>query len=51
MEPPRLLTACSALPLAGAAAPAVWQSQYRGPRLHEEELPPANALTFFKLWH
>ena len=29
--PPRSLTACSFLPPEGAAAPAVWQSQSRGP--------------------
>ena len=33
MLPPRLLTACSALPPEGAAAPADWQSQIRGPCL------------------
>ena len=31
--PPRLLTSCSALPPEGAAAPAVWRSQSRGPCL------------------
>jgi hypothetical protein len=31
MLPPRSLTACSSLPPEGAAAPAVWQSQSRGP--------------------
>ena len=34
MLPPRLLTACSALPPGGAAAPADWQSQIRGPCLN-----------------
>ena len=29
--PPRSLTACSPLPPEGTAAPAVWQSQFRGP--------------------
>jgi len=33
-EPPRLLTSCSALPPEGAAAPAGWQSQTRGPCLN-----------------
>ena len=36
--PPRLLTACSALPPEGAAAPAVWLSQSRGPGGNKE--PP-----------
>ena len=31
MLPPRSFTACSSLPPEGAAAPAVWQSQSRGP--------------------
>jgi nitrogen regulatory protein P-II 1 len=31
MWPPRSLTACSSLPPEGAAAPADWQSQIRGP--------------------
>jgi uncharacterized protein len=41
-EPPRidiaptLPTSCGSLPPEGAAAPAVWQSQSRGPGLHEE---------------
>ena len=35
--PPRLLTACSALPPWGAAAPAVWQSQSRGPCLERSQ--------------
>ncbi len=35
MTPPRSLTACSSLPPEGAAAPAVWQSQSRGPGLPE----------------
>ena len=52
-EPPRSLTACSSLPPEGAAAPAVWQSQSRGPGLNEEpprslaarsSLPPEGAL-------
>ena len=30
--PPRSLTACSPLPPEGAAAPAVWQSQFRSPK-------------------
>ena len=33
MRPPRSRTACSSLPPEGAAAPAAWQSQIRGPRL------------------
>ena len=33
MLSPRLLTACSALPPEGAAAPADWQSQICGPYL------------------
>ena len=36
--PPRSLTACSSLPPEGAAAPADWQSQIRGPCWIEE--PP-----------
>jgi hypothetical protein len=28
-----LFTSCNALSLAGTAAPAVWQSQFRGPGL------------------
>ena len=34
-KPPRSLTACSSLPPEGAAAPADWQSQIRGPCLPE----------------
>ena len=33
MTPPRLLTACGALPPEWTAAPVAWQSQSRGPRL------------------
>ena len=33
-KPPRLLTACSALPPEGAAAPAARRSRFRGPCLH-----------------
>ena len=41
---PTLPTACGALPPKGAAAPAVWQSQSRGPGLPESTvLTPANA--------
>ncbi len=36
MLPPRSLTACSSLPPEGAAAPADWRSQIRGPCLTEE---------------
>ena len=38
IEPPRSRTACRSLPPEGAAAPAVWQSQSRGPCPAEE--PP-----------
>ena len=39
-EPPRSLTPCSFLPPEGAAAPADWQSQIRGPSLKSSgELP------------
>ena len=31
--PPRSLTACTVLPPEGGAAPAAWQSQFRGPCL------------------
>jgi hypothetical protein len=30
---PTLFTSCNALPPEGAAAPAAWQSQFRGPCL------------------
>ena len=36
--PPRSLTSCSSLPPEGATAPAVWQSQSRGPGLNNS--PP-----------
>ncbi len=36
---PTLATACAALPPEGAAAPAVWQSQSRGPCLNGEPRP------------
>jgi anthraniloyl-CoA monooxygenase len=32
---PTLFTSCNALPPEGVAAPAVWQSQSRGPCLNE----------------
>ncbi len=38
MWPPRSPTACGSLPPEGAAAPAVWQSQSRGPLLEGEPL-------------
>ena len=36
---PTLFTACNALPPEGAAAPAVWQSQARGPGLEGGDAP------------
>jgi ATP-dependent helicase Lhr and Lhr-like helicase len=51
LRAPTLFTACNALPPEGAAAPAVWQSQSRGPGLQEEpltshrSLPPKRAAT------
>ena len=36
--PPRSLTACSYLPPEGAAAPAAWRSQFRGPCLKSTPL-------------
>ncbi len=50
MLPPRLLTACSALPPEGAAAPVARQSRFRGPGLHEEKVRLTNAPAF-DLWH
>ena len=44
MLPPRLLTACSALPPEGAAAPADWQSQIRGPCLNGVLYPGMSVL-------
>jgi antitoxin CptB len=39
---PTLVTACTALPPEGAAAPAVWQSQPRGPGLQREPSPASS---------
>jgi uncharacterized protein len=39
-DAPTLLTSCSSLPPGGAAAPAVWQSQSRGPGLKIPSPPP-----------
>jgi hypothetical protein len=39
---PTLVTACTSLPPEGAAAPAAWQSQFRGPGL--KGLPPRSPL-------
>ena len=36
---PTLFTSCNALPPEGAAAPAVWQSQSRGPGLEGADAP------------
>ena len=36
MEPPRSPTSCGSLPPEGAAAPADWQSQIRGPCLKRD---------------
>ena len=44
MLPPRLLTACSALPPEGAAAPADRQSQIRGPYLNGVLYPGMSVL-------
>ncbi|MBC7609065.1 MAG: primosomal protein N' [Polaromonas sp.] len=38
---PTLPIACGSLPPEGAAAPAVWQSQSRGPHLKGDRLPPS----------
>ena len=47
-EPPRSLTPCSFLPPEGAAAPADWQSQIRGPCLKGEDAPSqAASLVFY----
>ena len=45
---PTLLTACGSLPPEGAAAPADWQSQIRGPCLKGEDAPSqAASLVFY----
>jgi hypothetical protein len=36
---PTLVTSCTALPPEGAAAPAAWQSQIRGPCLKRRPYP------------
>ena len=40
---PTLPTLCGSLPPEGAAAPAAWQSQFRGPGLHGEGFASALA--------
>ena len=52
MSPPRSLASRSSLPPEGAAAPAVWQSQFRGPCLNGKQkggIAPTDGLQGLRL--
>ena len=49
---PTLVTSCTALPPEGAAAPAAWQSQFRGPCLNGKQkggIAPTDGLQGLRL--